>query len=273
MRVAEITTRIVQAAVVPRAKLDKGLSRPEVRCVGFYFLFGETDDGRPLVYIGEAEDCAVRIGQHHKQKEFWKTAIVIGSRTGSLTKAHVRLLEYMSIERAKAAERYELENGNAGIQPVIPEWMQADVGEIFDTAGTLLSALSFPVFEPRPSRVANNAPTVDDDRRFFCRERGIDAEAIYGEDGLTVLKGSIGRLDAVPSFSGNHAQPRRRTRLIEEQILVEDNGVLCLTRDESFSSPSAAANVMMGGTGNGWLLWKDKHGKTLHERFRTTERD
>jgi hypothetical protein len=29
----------------------------------------------------------------------------------------------------------------------------------------------------------------------------------------------------------------------------------------------------MGGTGNGWLAWKDAEGRTLHERYRAQADD
>jgi hypothetical protein len=38
------------------------------------------------------------------------------------------------------------------------------------------------------------------------------------------------------------------------------------TRDVEFSSPSAAAAIVHGGTANGLLAWKDKAGRTLKER-------
>ena len=269
IRIAEITTRIVQASVVPRSQLERGLPREELSGVGVYFLFGDSDEGEPMVYIGEAESCAKRLKDHNldPKKDFWKTAIVIGSRTGSLTKAHVRLLEFMAIERAQQAGRYQLNNGNAGIKPAIPEWMQADVLEIFDTAETLLSTLSFPVFEPRPSRRGNSdTPSSFDESRFYCTDRGISAEAIYSEDGLTVLKGSTISSDCVPTFS--KPQLARRHRMIEEGVLLREGDHHVLTRDESFSSPSAAANFLAGSTSNGWYAWKDAQGRTLHERFR-----
>jgi hypothetical protein len=222
VRIAEITTRIVQAAVVPRSKLDQALPRDEFTGVGIYFLFGESDEGEPMVYIGEADNCATRLKQHHQSKDFWNTAVVIGSRTGSLTKAHARLLEFIAIQRAGTAGRYQLDNGNAGSEPPIPEWMQADVMEVFETAETLLSALAFPLFENKPSKKPSSGTANDGSSRlFYCTDRGINARAVYTEDGLTVLKGSTGRLDAVPSFSGNHSQPRRRARLIDDGVLVE----------------------------------------------------
>jgi len=56
-----------------------------------------------------------------------------------------------------------------------------------------------------------------------------------------------------------------RRRLIEDGTLVEDGGHLTFTRDSEFTSPSAAATVVHGGSANGLLAWKNKDGKTLKE--------
>ncbi len=45
----------------------------------------------------------------------------------------------------------------------------------------------------------------------------------------------------------------------------QDGDHLKFTRDAEFSSPSAAATVVHGGSANGLLAWKDKDGKTLKE--------
>jgi hypothetical protein len=56
-----------------------------------------------------------------------------------------------------------------------------------------------------------------------------------------------------------------RRRLIEDGTLVEDGDHLKFTRDSEFSSPSAAATVVHGGSANGLLAWKTTGGKTLKE--------
>ncbi len=45
IRVAEITTRIVQVMEVPRSLLPEFLKMPESDQVALYFLFGEAEDG------------------------------------------------------------------------------------------------------------------------------------------------------------------------------------------------------------------------------------
>jgi hypothetical protein len=53
--------------------------------------------------------------------------------------------------------------------------------------------------------------------------------------------------------------------LIEDGTLVEEREHLKFTRDAEFSSPSAAATVVHGGSANGLLAWKNKSGKTLKD--------
>jgi hypothetical protein len=53
IRIAEITTRIVQVIEVPRSLLGDFFAMPECNQVGLYFLFGGGDEtDQPQVYIG-----------------------------------------------------------------------------------------------------------------------------------------------------------------------------------------------------------------------------
>jgi hypothetical protein len=56
-----------------------------------------------------------------------------------------------------------------------------------------------------------------------------------------------------------------RRKLIEEGILIKEDVVYKFTADHIFSSPSAAAAVVLGRQANGWLDWKNKNGITLDE--------
>lgn len=63
IRIADITSRMVQAISIPRAKVKEAGARDEIKKVGVYFLFGASDDdSREQVYIGEAEDCYEELG-------------------------------------------------------------------------------------------------------------------------------------------------------------------------------------------------------------------
>jgi hypothetical protein len=62
IRETEITNRLVKAILFPRNKMQEAAKREMVYYTGVYFLFGNTEDGsKPIVYIGEGEDCFRRI--------------------------------------------------------------------------------------------------------------------------------------------------------------------------------------------------------------------
>jgi len=78
IRVAEMTTRIVQVIEVPRSLLADFLAMPESGQVALYFLFGESEDGTdPRVYIGQTGDLRARLTSHNKEKDFWERAVVL----------------------------------------------------------------------------------------------------------------------------------------------------------------------------------------------------
>ena len=148
LRVAEITTRIVQVIEVPRTRLDEFSRMPESGQVGVYFLFGADESGAdPQVYIGQTGDLRARLASHGTKKVFWQRALVLISRTNSLTQTHALFLEWHCLKLAIEAGRYRVENGNAGSKPHTPAPLEADCVEIFETGSILLSSLGFPVFE------------------------------------------------------------------------------------------------------------------------------
>ena len=67
IKIAEITSRTVSAILIPRSKLEDIAKRTEVDNVGVYLLFGSSET-KPMVYIGEAENCINRLKQHNKTK-------------------------------------------------------------------------------------------------------------------------------------------------------------------------------------------------------------
>lgn len=261
IRIASITTRIVQLIEVPRTLLGEFLKMPESAQVGLYFLVGESD-GEDLrqVYIGQTGSLADRLSTHNQKKEFWNRALVAISLTNNLTGTHASFLEWLSISKATEAGRYQMENGNAGSRPHTPAPLQAECLELFETVRTLLATLGQPVFEP----LARPSSRSDTRRLFYCRASEADAQGLYTEEGFVVLKGSSGRIETVPSFQ-KHGYQRIRDRLRDQGVLIEIDGRIRFERDHLFSSPSAAAACVTGRTANGLIEWKDSLGSTLGE--------
>ena len=259
IRVAEITTRIVQVIEVPRSLLQDFLKMPESNQVALYFLFGEADDGvEQKVYIGQTGDLRARLIKHNKEKEFWQRALVLISRTNSLTQTHALFLEWHCLQATRKAGRYADENGNNGSKPHTPPPLEADCVEIFETGHTLLATLGYPLFDPVAKATA--VPTEDD--VFFCKASGANGRGLYTQEGFVVLKGSIGRKENVPSIIDTPGH-RLRLRLLETGVMRVDGKTVVFLKDHLCRSPSMAALALMGRPANGWLEWKTEDGETL----------
>ena len=270
IRIAEITTRIVQVIEVPRSLLQDFLKMDESGQVSLYFLFADAGDGsEPRVYIGQTGDLRARLVSHNQKKDFWERALVLISRTNSLTQTHGLYLEWHSLQAARKAGRYADENGNAGTKPHTPAPLQADCHEIFETGRTLLATLGYPVFESVAAPVGGSKTAAKDaEEVFFLKASGTDARGLYTPEGFVVLKGSIGRRANVPSIIGT-SDERLRDKLIEAGVMQESGEHVLFPKDHLFKSPSTAAIALTGRTANGWREWKNSAGVTLDKLKRT----
>lgn len=262
IRIAEITTRIVQVFEVPRSLLQDFVAMPESEQVAVYFLVGHGDQGEgDRVYIGQTSDLRARLAKHDgdKNKDFWQRAFVMLSRTNSLTQTHALFLEWYCLQEAGKAGRYAIENGNSGSKPHTPPPLQADCLEIFATGKVLLATLGVPLFDP----LAQAGRRAGDDE-FVCTASGAEARGVYTTEGFVVLKGSLGRLANVASIRGTSSE-RMREDLLAKKVMVAKGDKVEFAHDHLFGSPSMAAIAVLGRTANGWVEWKTGDGKTLDE--------
>ena len=120
---------------------------------------------------------------------------------------------------------------------------------------TLASTLGYPVFDelrkPKSQEI------------IYCKGKAAKAKGEYTEDGLVVFSGSVCNLKETPT-AGNWVIGMR-TDLLEKGVLVASGELLEFSSDHVFSSPSAAAAVVLGRRANGWIEWKYKDGRTLDE--------
>jgi hypothetical protein len=264
IRIAELTTRIVQAVACPRTELKALFKRPEIKHIATYFLFGGSDgDSKPESYIGQTEDLILRLKSHDAKKEFWHTVVFLISRTHSFTQAHIRWMEWKGIAAAIRAKRYNLSNGNGGSEPFVTEAMHADLDEIFETGSILLEALGYPVFRPFIEAKSSELPGFDQEEWFLA---GVEASArgTYSPDGFVVREGSTCRVSLSNAAKGGFIESMR-DRLVAEKTLVEVNGRYVFTEDYLFKTPSGAATVVLGRNANGWTEWRNKDGVVIDQ--------
>ncbi|MCX7411709.1 MAG: GIY-YIG nuclease family protein [Planctomycetales bacterium] len=261
IRIAEITTRIVQVIEVPRSLLQDFIKMPESNQVALYFLFGEAEDGTELkVYVGQTGDLRARLLKHNRERDFWQRALILISRTNSLTQTHALFLEWYCLQATRKAGRYADENGNSGSKPHTPAPLEADCLEIFETGQALLATLGFPVFDA----VSKPPTSPDAEDVLYCKASGADGRGLYTPEGFVVLKGSTGRKANMPSAVGT-GHERFRNKLLESGVMRAEGEKVIFEKDHLFGSPSMAAISLTGRSTNGWNVWRDKDGKTLDE--------
>lgn len=257
IREAEITNRLVKAILFPRNKMQDVVKRDMVHFTGVYFLFGNTEDGtKPLVYIGEGEDCFKRIQSHNRNKDFWTHCVIISTKTDEYTKTDGKYLEHYCLHKATEIGRYVLDNDTGSKKPSISESREFDLLDNFDTAKILLATLGYPIFEEK--RKAKSTKEL-----FYCKGKDASAIGELTDDGFLVHKG--GRSTIKEASAIGTWVSRLRKQLLVDSIIKEENGVYVFQSDQLFNSPSAAAATVLARAANGWTSWKDKNGVTLDE--------
>jgi Domain of unknown function (DUF4357) len=260
LRTAEISNWTGKAIAAPRTEFDDLLAREELDKSGIYILIGtDPSTGSPHAYIGEAEVIRERLKQH-KNKEFWISAIVFVSKDENLTKAHIRYLEGRLISESKEIARFTLENGQAGGSK-LPESDREDMEVFLSRIRQLLPVLGSDLLIP----VGQPAPKQKPGGLLYCRTKGVEGRGHRTPDGFVVLKGSTAVLQERQAAHKWPASIALRKKLIADATLVQKGNAYEFVKDVEFSSPSAAAAVIEGGSANGLIEWKTKEGTVLRD--------
>ncbi len=266
LRVANLTTRTVHVFEVPRSLLSEFLQRPEAGQVGVYYLFGSGEDETPRCYIGQSGNVGVRLQQHAGTKDFWTKAMMAVSLTNEWTSTHVAYLEWLSLDRATAAGRYIVLNGNQASKPHTPEPLEADCQEFLETIAVLLATLGAPVLEPvqrHRIQLPHDTGVEEESERLYFRERGCDATGYQTSEGLLVLAGSKGHPGLRPSAPASVG--RQRDALQADGVIRLTETELVFLKDHLFTSPSTAGGVIVGGSNNGRISWRNADGQSIND--------
>ncbi|MBE2185214.1 MAG: GIY-YIG nuclease family protein [Rhodothermales bacterium] len=286
----------VFALHLPRTRYKDAVDEwgDELSGVGLYFLLRHADgEARPRVYIGQTEDVAQRFKSHLVQKAFWTHALVV--LDPQFDTAKVRFLEWLCEAEARKAARYAVENTNTPSKPKLDKATESVLRQTFKTVDLLVTTLGAPLFEPfdapstadalplpaAPVLLPDDVPlpavkplgsSPQDSLQAMpvpplpvacrCTRRGADARGMFDGKSVTVLAGSV--LSATTTASGvqKNVGPKR-DELKRHGHLVEEDGRLVFAKDYTFKTPSAAVELVMGSSANGWTEWKLDDGRPL----------
>jgi hypothetical protein len=132
---------------------------------------------------------------------------------------------------------------------------------LLDKLPTSNLSLFFELLTGQGSKTIKNSTLKVDSDIYYCRGKDGNASGSYMQNGeFIVFKGSICHLE-VAATAG--IVTVKRKELLEKGVLSRKGNILEFEKDFTFSSPSAASNVVLARRSNGWTEWKNENGITL----------
>jgi hypothetical protein len=172
----------------------------------------------------------------------------------------VRYLESLILTEAAKINRFSLDQNQSGGSK-LPESDRADMEVFFGRVRQLLPVLGSDILTPIAEATAKPQPGGI----LFCRMKGAIARGQRTANGFVIFRESTVVLKARPAAESYPSVLAQRKQFIANGTLVEKGGYYVFTKDEEFSSPSAAAAVIHGGSANGLVAWKTESGVTLKQ--------
>ncbi|MDP2175664.1 MAG: GIY-YIG nuclease family protein [Bacteroidota bacterium] len=248
-----------KAYKIPRIKIKDCSDRDDLNSTGVYLLFGKDEAGKDLVYIGEAESILKRLQQQLTQKDFWHETIVFISKDENLNKAHIKYLENRLHDIAKTSNRYHIDNTIIPTQSSISESDRSEMEEFIEYIKMLVNTLGHKVFDEKRELKNNQKQDL-----FYIKAiRGAEGLGEQTSEGFLVLKSSKAAAKVVNSLTSSLINYRQK--LINEKVIIDKGEYYEFPDDFIFSSPSAAASIILGRNANGLTEWKNKQGLSLKE--------
>lgn len=163
-----------------------------------------------------------------------------------------------------ATIRLFLPHGNEQNQPSrskLPEPDREDMEVFLSHIRQLLPVLGSDLLVP----MAQPSAKQQSGGILFCRMKGAEARGRRTPDGFVVLQGSTAVLQERRSAAKWPYVLALRNTLIANGTLAPEGSFYPFIRDVEFSSPSATAAVIEGGSANGLMEWRTKDGRVLKE--------
>lgn len=255
LRTAELSNWSGKAIAAPRTEISDLLKRDEINSPGFYLLTGvEPESGDRVIYIGEAENVANRL-KNHASKDYWNAATIFVSKDENLTKAHIRYLEGILIEKANNnGSAVVMNSASSGAK--LPESDAAEMDVFLEKCLQLLPVLGISDFNKAIDKAS------DPKELLYCKIKGLEATGKRTANGFVIFEGSQAVLEHRPSAVRSR---KKREELIEKGLLKSEKDFYVFVKDMEFGSPSTAATVVRGGASNGLTAWKNSKGISLKE--------
>lgn len=247
-----MTTYVIPRPLLSEAKKLTGINRP-----GIYYLISENADNRiAQIYIGQTRNGVSRLDDHNRSKDFWNKAIMFLADSKTFSLDMISGLEAYAIAKASETKRYKVEN-TVNPRYEIDEYDLPLIEEVYEEIKFIMATQGY--------KLETTKSTLHEADILHTTRNGIHALGIYSGDHFEVLEGS--EIDMSRKCHSATLEKQRQTALQNGDI-IKNREKHVLNVSISFSSPSAAATFVLGGSINGWTEWKNSAGETLDKMFR-----
>jgi phage tail sheath protein FI len=248
---------------------------------GIYFLFGKREDETSgcegTFYVGQAavrkneKGLLQRINENHKPllKWNWETVIIFTTNNSDLDSAQINYLENKFYNLAKNAKRYEMKNKQEPHKGIVKITSEISANQFVEAVILITEFLGFRVFETKNNSCQTMQLKTKNNQNVEAYDENEELLHIAGTkiaamgkclgNSFIVCKGSHCSLETTKSCKDGII--KLRTELMKNGTIK--NGMF--VKDYKFTSPTKAAETVLGSTVNGLVYWLDNKNKTLKE--------
>lgn len=258
IRICRVEGESLVTIVIPKDELPTVKQLPDIPPRGIYYLLDEDHGNLSRVYAGQTTRSVSRLDAHKAKKGFWNKAVMFLDTSVNIDRDVLDALETAAIDFITSHGSYETDNSDTP-KPSISPYKEESVARLHESILFRMQALGYDL-----DRV--DAGPVGTPPVFHTSKSGVTARGRFNKDNgrFTVHAGPQVNLDRtiIKNFGALKAR---------EELFGDTTGIVELESDLEFSSPSAAAVFVLGGSQNSWTEWKDDDGRTLDRVYRSAE--
>lgn len=254
MRICRVEAESLITVVIPREMVNEAKRLPDIPQRGIYYLIDEDHGNISRVYAGQTTQGILRLDNHRSNKDFWNKAIMFLDTGQNINRDALDGLEAKAVDYIRTHGSYEVENTNTP-NPYVSPYKEGAIERLHESILFRMKVLGYDLDRK------DSGPSVPD-TIFHTRRNGIKGIGRYDKDTGKFIVFAGSQVDLSRPVLKNEGVSTARRRL---------SGVTDLAEDLEFSTPSAAAVFVLGGSQNGWVEWVNDQGQTLDQVYRNSD--
>lgn len=257
IRTVRIFGTVMTGYIIPRKMLSDAKKIIGIDNPGIYYLIKTDTKESTEIYVGKTTQGIVRLADHDKNKDWWDKAILFLADAQDFDSTVISGLEKLAINRLIDCNRflpYNIQKSNVSIKGGIIY----DIQGYYDDIEFLMATLGY-------SFVAKQATSNNEVLYLVNTRVSVSAKGVYLGERFELFEGS--EINFVRKVNLKSLEKRRHDMLKSGDIKLID-GKYILKKNIDFNSISAASDFVVGGSTNGWVVWKDESGQTADELYR-----